>query len=125
MAACAFARGYLNGVMGTAFQHLRDEGIFFDPVEREVQDSFLPWLFSNAATHLETEEQARGAMRAVVLAALKSLEEAKQAAEQGRLDEERRQEEERARQAEVSGRATTLWLSRPVRRSPPACPLRP
>jgi len=100
VAACAFARGYLNGLMGAAFQHLRQEGIFFDPVEREVESEFLPWLFNRAEEHVSTEARARGAVRAVVLAAVKQLREAKAAAEQARLDEEKRLEEERRLAAE-------------------------
>lgn len=36
VAACAFARGYLGGIVKNAFQQLQDTGHFFDPVEREV-----------------------------------------------------------------------------------------
>jgi hypothetical protein len=36
VAACAFARGYLGGIVKTVFQQLQDTGYFYDPVEREV-----------------------------------------------------------------------------------------
>lgn len=36
VAACAFARGYLGGIVKNVFQQLQDTGYFFDPVEREV-----------------------------------------------------------------------------------------
>jgi hypothetical protein len=37
VAACAFARGYLGGIVKNVFQQLQDTGYFFDPVEREVR----------------------------------------------------------------------------------------
>lgn len=101
VAACAFARGYLNGLVGTVFQHLRDQGVFFDPVEREVQGSFLPALFDQATAHLSREATARHAVHAIVLQAVRMLRDEKQRAEQARLDEERRREEEARRQAEL------------------------
>lgn len=36
VAACAFARGYLGGIVKNVFQQLQDTGYFFDPVKREV-----------------------------------------------------------------------------------------
>lgn len=36
VAASAFARGYLNGIVKSVFQQLQDTGYFYDPVEREV-----------------------------------------------------------------------------------------
>lgn len=39
VAACAFARGYLGGIVKNVFQQLQDTGYFYDPVEREVRDA--------------------------------------------------------------------------------------
>lgn len=39
VAACAFARGYLGGIVKNVFQQLQDTGYFYDPVEREVRGS--------------------------------------------------------------------------------------
>lgn len=36
VAASAFARGYLNGIVKSVFQQLQDTGYFYDPVERQV-----------------------------------------------------------------------------------------
>lgn len=44
MAASAFARGYLNGIMSSVFEGLAASGVFYDPVERSVQEEFMPWL---------------------------------------------------------------------------------
>lgn len=44
MAASTFARGYLNGLMDTVFDKLDRDGYFYDPVQREVETDFMPWL---------------------------------------------------------------------------------
>lgn len=44
VAASTFARGYLNGLMDTVFNKLDKEGYFYDPVQREVETEFMPWL---------------------------------------------------------------------------------
>jgi hypothetical protein len=36
VAASAFARGYLDGIVTRVFDQLADAGYFYDPVEREV-----------------------------------------------------------------------------------------
>jgi hypothetical protein len=37
VAASAFARGYLDGIVTRVFDQLADAGYFYDPVEREVR----------------------------------------------------------------------------------------
>ena len=44
VAAQTFARGYLNGLMGNVFDRLYDSGFFYDPVQREVEQEFMPWF---------------------------------------------------------------------------------
>mmetsp|Transcript_26597 Transcript_26597/g.66971 ORF Transcript_26597/g.66971 Transcript_26597/m.66971 type:complete len:512 (+) Transcript_26597:216-1751(+) len=62
VAAATFARGYLSGMMGTVFDRLRQTGFFFDPVEREVTELFMPWLSNEASNHLAHEETSRAVM---------------------------------------------------------------
>lgn len=57
VAAQTFARGYTAGLLGNVFDRLYDSGFFFDPVQREIEDDFMPWFedavvaeCSNAAT---------------------------------------------------------------------------
>lgn len=45
VAACAFARGYLGGIVNNVFQQLQDTGYFYDPVEREVRRSNCCWCW--------------------------------------------------------------------------------
>ena len=102
VAACAFARGYLGGVLGTAFEELKAEGVFFDATEKELEDVFMPWLFEEATTHLAAESTARSAMHAIVMQAVQTLAAQKQAAEQRRLDEEARLIAEAAARVEAA-----------------------
>ncbi|XP_066274080.1 radial spoke head protein 3 homolog B-like isoform X2 [Branchiostoma lanceolatum] len=51
IAARAFAQSYLADLIPSVFGTLADNGYFFDPVERDVESGFMPWL-------METVEKA-------------------------------------------------------------------
>ena len=42
--ARAFAQSYLADLVPSVFGTLSDNGYFYDPVERDVETGFLPWL---------------------------------------------------------------------------------
>ncbi|XP_068087792.1 radial spoke head protein 3 homolog [Hyperolius riggenbachi] len=44
VAARAFAQQYLADLVPSVFSSLRDSGYFYDPVERDVETVFMPWL---------------------------------------------------------------------------------
>lgn len=44
MAAKTFSREYLSGLHSSVFSRLTTSGHFFDPLEREVREDFMPWL---------------------------------------------------------------------------------
>ena len=46
VAASAFARGYLDGIVTRVFDQLADAGYFYDPVEREVSLRSYPWMLT-------------------------------------------------------------------------------
>ena len=52
VAASTFSRGYLSGIINTVFDQLQSNGFFYDPVLREVEESFMPWLKEQAAAYL-------------------------------------------------------------------------
>ncbi|KIZ07515.1 Flagellar radial spoke protein 3 [Monoraphidium neglectum] len=66
VAASAFARGYLNGIVTSVFQNLQDAGFFVDPVEREVEELFMPWLQAAAVQHLERTRAAHAVVQQLV-----------------------------------------------------------
>lgn len=55
VAASAFARGYLNGIVKSVFQQLEDTGYFYDPIEREVSAG----MANSAALNFKDDRAAR------------------------------------------------------------------
>ncbi|XP_043910638.1 radial spoke head protein 3 homolog [Protopterus annectens] len=53
IAARAFAQRYLADLIPSVFSSLRDSGYFYDPVERELEKEFMPWLMSEVEKTLE------------------------------------------------------------------------
>ena len=84
VAASTFARGYLSGIMESVFDKLYDTGFFYDPVEKEVADIFMPWLVEEAATSINNRAVAAAAVEEVVLQAIVQDAKQKEAAEQER-----------------------------------------
>lgn len=70
IAARAFAQSYLADLVPTVFGTLSDNGYFYDPVERDIEQGFLPWLMDRVTDRLEKSEQGRmvldGLLREVV-----------------------------------------------------------
>jgi len=71
IAASTFARSYLDGIMGTVFDNLRSEGYFYDPVEKDVQDNFLPWLYSSVNENIAKQDVAEEVSKRLITSALK------------------------------------------------------
>lgn len=59
VAASTFARGYLSGIVNTVFDQLQASGVFYDPLLREVEESFMPWLQEQAVGYLAQGVVAR------------------------------------------------------------------
>ncbi|CAL1546916.1 unnamed protein product [Lymnaea stagnalis] len=59
IAARAFAQSYLADLVPSVFGTLSDNGYFFDPVERDVEQGFLPWLMEQVTTELDRSELGR------------------------------------------------------------------
>lgn len=70
IAARAFAQSYLADLVPTVFGTLSDNGYFYDPVERDIEQGFLPWLMDRVTDQLEKSELGRmvldGLLRDVV-----------------------------------------------------------
>ncbi|XP_041952237.1 radial spoke head protein 3 homolog [Alosa sapidissima] len=59
IAARAFAQQYLADLLPSVFSSLRDHGYFYDPVERDLETSFFPWLMTGVSEALEKRNAAR------------------------------------------------------------------
>jgi len=70
IAARAFAQSYLADLVPTVFGTLSDNGYFYDPVERDIEHGFLPWLMDRVTEQLEKSQLGRtvldGLLRDVV-----------------------------------------------------------
>ncbi|NXN94315.1 RSPH3 protein, partial [Rhinopomastus cyanomelas] len=59
IAAQAFARCYLADLIPSTFNSLRERGYFYDPVERDIETEFLPWLMEEVEETLQKKVLAR------------------------------------------------------------------
>ncbi|CAD5125737.1 DgyrCDS13946 [Dimorphilus gyrociliatus] len=87
IAARAFAQSYLADLIPSVFGTLADNGYFYDPIERDVEQGFLPWLMDRVAEKMDNSTHSRmvldGLVREVVrnrVQAFKKLDDSKKAA---------------------------------------------
>jgi len=66
LAARAFAQSYLSDLIPSVFGSLTDHGFFYDPVERDVDESFIPWLMENVVEKLESLIIGRTVMDGII-----------------------------------------------------------
>mmetsp|Transcript_42143 Transcript_42143/g.134733 ORF Transcript_42143/g.134733 Transcript_42143/m.134733 type:complete len:458 (-) Transcript_42143:61-1434(-) len=87
VAAATFARGYLQGLVSSVYSNLYDSGFFYDPVEKEVEKDFLPWLKDQVALQTAHEDVARGMVDKLVAAAVKIRSDVRTKGEAAKADE--------------------------------------
>lgn len=59
IASRAFAQSYLSDLVPSVFGTLSDSGYFYDPVERDVELGFMPWVMDRAGEKLKNGLTAR------------------------------------------------------------------
>ncbi|KAE8602277.1 hypothetical protein XENTR_v10013934 [Xenopus tropicalis] len=59
VAARAFAQQYLADLVPSVFSSLRDNGYFYDPVERDVETTFMPWLMEEVENIMKKNDLGR------------------------------------------------------------------
>ncbi|KAL0965024.1 hypothetical protein UPYG_G00275790 [Umbra pygmaea] len=59
IAARVFSQHYLADLLPSVYTTLRDHGYFYDPVERDIETGFLPWLMAEVTDTLEKRYSAR------------------------------------------------------------------
>ncbi|NP_001121286.1 radial spoke head 3 L homeolog isoform X1 [Xenopus laevis] len=59
VAARAFAQQYLADLVPSVFSSLRDNGYFYDPVERDVETAFMPWLMEEVENIMKKNDLGR------------------------------------------------------------------
>lgn len=73
VAARAFAKDYLKDLNASVFDKLLEAGHFYDPLVKEIQDVFLPWVDATATDHVKQVEVCRQVTDLVIAAALKRM----------------------------------------------------
>lgn len=66
IAARAFAQSYLADLVPSVFGTLSDNGYFFDPVERDVEQGFLPWLMESVEKDLHRKVIGRAVLDSLI-----------------------------------------------------------
>lgn len=110
IAARAFAQSYLADLVPSVFGTLSDNGYFFDPIERDVEQGFLPWLMDQVDDQLERNEHGR-----LVLDGMLREVAAKRTELYAKLEEV-----VAARRGPQSGAASTVPPEKPATVEPPA-----
>ncbi|XP_045916694.1 radial spoke head protein 3 homolog [Micropterus dolomieu] len=59
IAARAYTQQYLADLLPAVFTSLRSHGYFYDPVEKEIETDFFPWLMAEVNNTLEKRYTAR------------------------------------------------------------------
>lgn len=75
VAAAAFAKNYMAGIESSVLDRLSKMSYFFDPVEREVETNFMPWLGDLAVEKLAKVEYSKTLANDAIESAIKAAEE--------------------------------------------------
>jgi len=96
VAARTFTKGFLSELRSSVVANLQDTGFFYDPLEREITENFMPHLLNEMETHLDTLTVARQIADELLAAAgTRKLKIAEEAAKlQAVVDEAKRKAEE-------------------------------
>jgi hypothetical protein len=58
IAARAFAKSYLQGLIPTVFENLATNGYFYEKIERELEVNLIPWLNSEVEKSIKKQDLA-------------------------------------------------------------------
>ncbi|NXA38704.1 RSPH3 protein, partial [Eudromia elegans] len=66
IAARAFAQRYLADLIPSVFNNLRESGYFYDPIQRDIETEFLPWLMTEVEEALEKKVLGRTVLDSLI-----------------------------------------------------------
>jgi len=104
IAARSFAKNYLADLHGNVFSKLMESGHFFDPLAREVENDFIPWLFNEAVSHVEKAVTSRACADDLLESALELALKKKEEGDKEREDHARQVEEAKQKAIEEAKR---------------------
>ncbi|XP_078001458.1 radial spoke head protein 3 homolog isoform X2 [Glandiceps talaboti] len=76
IAARAFAQAYLADLVPSVFGTLNDNGYFYDPVERDVETGFMPWLMEEVEKQIGKSVLSRTVLDSIIREVVKQRMEA-------------------------------------------------
>mmetsp|Transcript_27106 Transcript_27106/g.45487 ORF Transcript_27106/g.45487 Transcript_27106/m.45487 type:complete len:389 (-) Transcript_27106:59-1225(-) len=112
VAATMYSKTYVQGLVHNVFSGLAQAGYFYDPVVKEVEEDFVPWLMDRSIVHLEQRRTSRALIDDL-------LQQALQLGLQKRLDDReriRKEDERRRRQEEEAKEQERIRVEEEVRR---------
>uniref|UniRef100_H2XJZ5 Radial spoke head protein 3 homolog n=1 Tax=Ciona intestinalis TaxID=7719 RepID=H2XJZ5_CIOIN len=71
IAARAFAQSYLADLVPSVFSTLRDNGYFYDPVERDVEQGFIPYIMEEVVKKVDKSVCARTLLDDIIRSVVK------------------------------------------------------
>jgi len=104
IAARSFAKNYLADLHGNVFSKLMESGHFFDPLAREVENDFIPWLFEEAVKDVDKAATSRAAADQLLDEALTLALKKKEEGDKGRADYAKAVEEAKQKAIEEAKR---------------------
>ncbi|XP_031178420.1 radial spoke head protein 3 homolog [Sander lucioperca] len=66
IAARAYTQQYLSDLLPAVFTSLRSHGYFYDPVEKDIENNFFPWLMAEVNNSLEKRYTARELLDTII-----------------------------------------------------------
>eukprot|EP00455_Lapot_gusevi_P055553 TRINITY_DN9042_c0_g4_i12.p1 TRINITY_DN9042_c0_g4~~TRINITY_DN9042_c0_g4_i12.p1 ORF type:complete len:429 (-),score=95.88 TRINITY_DN9042_c0_g4_i12:279-1442(-) len=113
IAARTLAKDYLGSLQQSVFSRLEKAGLFYDPLVKEVEENFMPWLVEKVVVNLETEKSGRNFVDDLLQEALRTqlhdfhiaLQKQEEEEEQRAMEAERAREEAAVAAAAAAARA--------------------
>merc|ERR1712159_783377 len=88
ISAAAFAKNYMSGIESSVLDRLAKMSYFYDPVEREIETDFMPWLGDLAMEKLQKTEVVQSLANDAIEGAIKAGAEHQMAFEQAECEKE-------------------------------------
>lgn len=70
VAARGFSHRYIGDVVSDVFGNLEGSGFFYDPLVKEIEDTFVPWLLDGVSSSISGVQEAQTVMENSVAAAM-------------------------------------------------------
>ena len=72
VAAAVFAKAYIADLANGLVKRMYDENLFYDPVKKDVEDNFMPWLYDQVDSAAVFGQVVHNVVAGVVAAAVRS-----------------------------------------------------